>query len=123
MRSVKVGKRCEAIKPNVRGTPSSKNKLIQMPDASMDNSFNHEAVSGLAAIIQLKLKGVANSAMRLATAEMLTDKAVLPRPMWVTTLLKLPPGQAATKIMAASTLGGRSSNSVAAQVPTGNRMN
>ena len=54
---------------------------------------------------------------------MLTDKAVLPRPMWVTTLLRLPPGQAATKIMAASTLGGRSSSSVAAHVATGNKMN
>jgi hypothetical protein len=94
-----------------------------MPDGSMDNSRNQDAVSGLAAIIQLKLKGVANSAIKLATAEMLTDKAVLPRPMWVMTLLKLPPGQAATKIMAASTLAGRSSANVASQVPTGKRMN
>ena len=94
-----------------------------MPEASIDNSFNHKAVSGLAAIIQLKLKGVANKAMMLATAEMLTDKAVFPRPMWVTTLLRLPPGQAATKIMAASTLGGRSKRSVAAHVATGNKIN
>ena len=89
----------------------------------MESSLSQEAVSGLAAIIQLKLKGVAKSAMMLATAEMLTESAVLPRPMWVTTLLRLPPGQAATKIMAASTLGGRSSHRVAAQVATGSKMN
>ena len=103
--------------------PRTINKLSQMPDGSIDNSRSQEAVSGLVAIIQLKLKGVAKSAITLATAEMLTDKAVLPRPMWVTTLLRLPPGQDATKIMAASTLAGRSSASVASQVPTGNKMN
>ena len=94
-----------------------------MPDESMESSFNQEAVSGLVAIIQLKLKGVANRAMVLATAEILTDSAVLPRPMCVTTLLRLPPGQAATKIMAASMFGGRSSQRVANQVPTGRSKN
>ena len=39
-------------------------------------------------------------------ADMLTERAVLPRPEYVTTLLKLPPGQAATTIIAASTLAG-----------------
>ena len=56
-------------------------------------------------------------------AEMLTDSAVCPRPRCVITLLRLPPGQAATKIMAASTLAGKSSTSVASQVPTGSKMN
>ena len=94
-----------------------------MPEESMESSFNQEAVSGLVAIIQLKLNGVANKAMMLATAEMLTESAVLPRPMWVTTLLRLPPGHAATKIMAASMLGGRSSQSVTNQVATGKSRN
>ena len=123
MRCVRAGSWCENSKPSASGMPRTINKLSQMPDGSIDNSRSHDAVSGLAAIIQLKLKGVANSAIKLATAEMLTDKAVLPRPKWVTTLLRLPPGQAATKIMAASTLAGKSSASVASQVPTGSKMN
>jgi hypothetical protein len=69
------------------------------------------------------LNGVAKSAITLATADTLTDSAVLPRPKWVMTLLSDPPGHDATRIMAASTLGGRSSASVASQVPTGSRMN
>ena len=89
----------------------------------MASTFNQLAVTGLPATIQLKLKGVAISAIRLATAETLTDSAVLPRPKCVTTLLRLPPGQAATSIMATSMLGGRSSTSVASQVPTGSKMN
>ena len=105
------------------GMASSKTRLSQMPEASIASSRSQLAVAGLAAIIQLKLKGVATRAMMLATADTLTDRAVLPWPKWVTTLLRLPPGQAATRIMAASTLGGRSSSSVAPQVPTGSRMN
>ena len=84
---------------------------------------SHAAVSGLVATIQLKLNGVATKAIMLATAETLTDKAVLPLPMCVTTLLKLPPGQAATKIMAVSILEGRSKTNVANHVPTGSKIN
>ena len=105
------------------GSASSRNRLTQMPDGSMASTFSQLAVTGLPATIQLKLKGVATSASRLATAETLTDNAVLPRPKCVTTLLRLPPGQAATSIMATSMLGGRSSTSVASQVPTGSKMN
>jgi hypothetical protein len=94
-----------------------------MPEGSISSVFNQAAVAGFAAIIQVKLNGVRNSAITAATADTLTDSAVLPRPKWVTKLLRLPPGQQATRIMAASMLGGRSSASVAAQVPTGSSRN
>ncbi len=105
------------------GNASSSKRLHQMPSGSMDSVCSHAEVLGLVATIQLKLNGVATSAITLATAEMLTDSAVLPRPKWVTTLLRLPPGQAATKIMAVSMLEGKSSTMVANQVPTGSKMN
>ena len=91
--------------------------------ASMSSWRSQPAVAGLVDTIQVKLKGVRTSASTAATAEMLTLSAVLPRPRCVTTLLKLPPGQQATRIMAASMLGGRSSSSVATHVAPGSRMN
>jgi len=80
-------------------------------------------VTGLVAIIQVKLNGVSTSASTAATAEMLTDSAVLPPPMCVMTLESEPPGQAATRIIAASMFGGRSSTRVASQVPSGSSTN
>ena len=59
------------------------------------------AVAGLLATIQLKFSGVSTSAISAATADTLTDSAVLPRPKWVMTLLSDPPGHDATRIMAA----------------------
>ena len=94
-----------------------------MSDGSSASSRIQPAVAGLVAIIQVKLNGVRNSASTEATAEMLTDSAVLPRPKWVTTLLSEPPGHAATRIIAASMFGGRSSTSVASHVPTGSSTN
>jgi hypothetical protein len=89
----------------------------------MSSVRSQPAVAGLLATIQVKFSGVSTSASSAATADMLTDSAVLPRPKCVTTLDSEPPGQAATRIIAASTLGGRSSASVASQVPTGSSRN
>ena len=94
-----------------------------MPEASIESERIQPAVAGLVAIIQAKLNGVSTSAMTAATAEMLTESAVLPRPKWVMTLLSEPPGQAATRIIAASTFGGRSSARVASQVAPGSSTN
>ena len=69
------------------------------------------------------LIGNVAAATTAATAEILTDRAVLPRARWVMTLLKLPPGQHATKSMAASMAGGRWSASVASHVATGSSTN
>jgi hypothetical protein len=91
--------------------------------ASMSSVRSQPAVAGLVDTIQVKFSGVSSSAIKAATAEMLTLSAVLPRPKCVTTLLRLPPGQQATRIIAASVLGGRSSAKVASQVPTGSSTN
>ncbi len=120
---VRVGNWWEANKPKAMGIAKSISKLHQIDEGSIAKVFSHADVSGLVATIQLKLKGVATKAITLATAETLTDKAVLPLPMCVTTLLKLPPGQAATKIMAVSMFEGRSKTSVANHVPTGSKIN
>ena len=94
-----------------------------MPEGSICNCCSQPAVAGFVATIQVKLNGVRNSASTLATAERLTDKAVLPPPKCVMTFDNEPPGQAATRIMAASTLGGSDSASVANQVANGNSTN
>src|SRR5690349_9760342 len=94
-----------------------------MSDGSIASCRIQPAVTGLVAIIQVKLNGVRNSASTLATAEMLTDSAVLPRPWCVTTLDNDPPGQAATSSIAASMFGGRSSTSVTSQVAPGSSTN
>ena len=118
-----AGKRVATINPKLIGSAKSSTRLIQMSDGSIASTLSQLAVLGLLATIQLKLNGVATSAIKLAAAEMLTLRAVLPRPKCVTTLLKLPPGQLATRIIATSIFGGKSSANVASHVPTGSRMN
>ena len=68
----------------------------------MSSVRSQPAVAGLVLTIHVKFSGVRISANTLATAEMLTDSAVLPRPMCVMTFDSEPPGQAATRIIAAS---------------------
>ena len=105
------------------GNPSRANRLHHNPEGSSCNSRTQPAVAGLAATIHAKFSGVSSKASRLAVADRLTDKAVLPPPKWVTTFDSDPPGQAATSIIAVSTFAGSGKTRVTHQVASGSSRN